>query len=89
MDLSTSVINVLTEQLAKEDETMNARKKLIWDLYSDSDVFHKLVVEIHNSSCQTLEHIPLEVAMQAMQQVWESCHKTTDKGCTGDFEREM
>lgn len=64
---------------------MNARKKLISDLYSDSDVFHKLVGEIHNSSCQTLEHIPLEVALQAMQQVWESCHKTTDKECTGSL----
>ncbi len=59
---------------------MSTHKKLM-DLYSDSDVFHKLVVEIHNSSCQTLEHIPLEVALQAMLQVWESCHKSTNKEC--------
>ncbi|NJK41026.1 MAG: hypothetical protein HC934_06080 [Acaryochloridaceae cyanobacterium SU_2_1] len=40
-------------------------------------VLHKqLIISLKFHHSQTLEQIPLEMAVQAVIEVWESCHKT-------------
>jgi hypothetical protein len=58
---------------------VNSKTQMSLGLYLDSDIFQGLVIELNNSYGQTLQQVPLAVALQAMYQAWESCHEPIEQ----------
>lgn len=63
---------------------VDPRSQLCLGLYLDSDIFQGLVAELNKSYGQTLQQVPLAVALQAMHQAWETCHETFEQASEND-----